>query len=352
MLIEAVPEVPIPASSQDRTLAFYAGTLGLQLVRADDSVLGVRWIQFTPGGGAPVLTLATWLDSMPPGCLRELVFRSGNVQADYHRLVAAGVEFDGPPCARPGHPAEAVFYDPAGNGFVLKAGRQSAGRPAGAGSKETASNVRSRQRPHSRSEPSARPATLRKQLHDLQADLAAAPADGGLLGHCLAFCPALAAHHQGEDAGMFADLLRTRSDLRPVPRNLAEDHQMIAGILTAVRDLAPEAAQATPERREVIRRELSGLAAIMESHYGYEERALSDALDRDVQDTGWGIRVSGLTSGGGRLPTLGAEPPQKAAVGRSHPLLDQASIVVESEDAHQVKYGTLSVRWVASVILV
>ena len=65
---------------------------------------------------------------MSPGCLRELVFRSGNVQADYHRLVAAGLEFDGPPCARPGHPAEAVFYDPDGNGFVLKAGRQSAGR--------------------------------------------------------------------------------------------------------------------------------------------------------------------------------------------------------------------------------
>ena len=73
-----------------------------------------------------MLTLATWLDSMPPGCLRELVFRSGNVQADGHRLVAAGVEFDGPPCARPGHPAEAVFYDPDGNGFVLKAGQQAA----------------------------------------------------------------------------------------------------------------------------------------------------------------------------------------------------------------------------------
>jgi len=92
MLIEAVTEMPIPVSSQDRTLAFYAGTPGLELVRADDSVLGVRWIRLTPSGGAPVLTLARWLDSMPPGCLRELVFRSGNVQADYHRLVAAGVE--------------------------------------------------------------------------------------------------------------------------------------------------------------------------------------------------------------------------------------------------------------------
>ena len=126
MLTEAVTTVPIPVSSQDRTLAFYGGTLGLELVRADDSMLGIRWIQAHPQGGASVLTLPTWLDSMPPGCLRELVFRSGNAQADCHRLMAAGVEFDSPPCARPGHPAEAVFYDPDGNGFVLKAGRQAA----------------------------------------------------------------------------------------------------------------------------------------------------------------------------------------------------------------------------------
>ena len=126
MLTEAVTTVPIPVSSQDRTLAFYGGTLGLELVRADDSMLGIRWIQAHPQGGASVLTLPTWLDSMPPGCLRELVFRSGNAQADCHRLMAAGVEFDSPPCARPGHPAEAVFYDPDGSGFVLKAGQQAA----------------------------------------------------------------------------------------------------------------------------------------------------------------------------------------------------------------------------------
>jgi len=53
MLTEAVTTVPIPVSSQDRTLAFYAGTLGLELVRADDSVLGVRWIQLTPKGALP-----------------------------------------------------------------------------------------------------------------------------------------------------------------------------------------------------------------------------------------------------------------------------------------------------------
>jgi hemerythrin-like domain-containing protein len=136
--------------------------------------------------------------------------------------------------------------------------------------------------------------TLRKQLQNLQANLGSAQADGGLLEHCLAFCSALAVHHEGEDAGMFAELLRVRPDLQHVVTNLAEDHQMIAGILATVRDLASEAARATPERREAIRRELNGLAAIMESHFGYEERAISGTLDRGVQDTGWGSRVFGL----------------------------------------------------------
>ena len=49
MLTEAVTEVPILVSSQDRTLAFYAGTPGLELVRADDSVLERRTPCNKPG---------------------------------------------------------------------------------------------------------------------------------------------------------------------------------------------------------------------------------------------------------------------------------------------------------------
>lgn len=31
--------------------------------------------------------------------------------------------------------------------------------------------------------------------------------EDGLLAHCLAFCAALTAHHQGEDAGLFGEVL-------------------------------------------------------------------------------------------------------------------------------------------------
>jgi hypothetical protein len=131
---------------------------------------------------------------------------------------------------------------------------------------------------------------LREQLRSLQAS-PGSQADEGLLSHCLAFCSALAGHHEGEDAGMFAEILRVRPDLGPAVARLTDDHRTIAGILASVRRLAREAHGAAGERREAIRRELDGLAAIMESHFGYEERALSGALAGGVRDTGWGARV-------------------------------------------------------------
>src|SRR5687767_3482867 len=58
---------------------------------------------------------------------------------------------------------------------------------------------------------------LRRRLRTLKSDLGrrapssgasgasgASEDDDGLVTHCLAFCAAITAHHQGEDAGMFA----------------------------------------------------------------------------------------------------------------------------------------------------
>jgi hypothetical protein len=88
-----------------------------------------------------------------------------------------------------------------------------------------------------------------------------------------------------------ADLGSAQAGDRAVVRKLREDHQLIASILATVRDLAREAARATPERRDVIRRELGGVAAIAESHFGYEERAIGDVIDDAIQDTGWAAAV-------------------------------------------------------------
>ncbi|WP_327001604.1 hemerythrin domain-containing protein [Dactylosporangium sp. NBC_01737] len=137
---------------------------------------------------------------------------------------------------------------------------------------------------------------LRNRLRALKADLGRhpRPASGadGLVAHCLAFCAAITAHHQGEDAGMFAELLRLRPDLAPTVGKLVEDHEMIAWILARIAELAdaPEAAL------DAISAELDGLTAIVESHFSFEERAISAALDGGTPDTGWSAMVFGFRS--------------------------------------------------------
>jgi hypothetical protein len=125
---------------------------------------------------------------------------------------------------------------------------------------------------------------LRRQL----AELRNGPGENHptLTAHCLAFCAALSDHHQGEDAGMFTDLLRRHPDLEDTIRKLVQDHDMIAAILTRVAELAATATGSVPA-------ELDGLAAIMESHFRYEERAISNALDEGTPDSGWSAQVFG-----------------------------------------------------------
>jgi iron-sulfur cluster repair protein YtfE (RIC family) len=112
-------------------------------------------------------------------------------------------------------------------------------------------------------------------------------AETGLPIHCLAFCSALTTHHMGEDDGMFTELLDARPDLAPTIQNLIDDHAAIAAILLEVRALATQARTIPAESLPRLRRELDGLAAMAESHFRYEERAISAALDDDVPDTGW-----------------------------------------------------------------
>ena len=116
-------------------------------------------------------------------------------------------------------------------------------------------------------------------------------AETELAVHCLALCSALTTHHVGEDDGMFTDLLDARPDLAPTIQNLIDDHAAIAAILLQVRALATQAKTTPAESLPGLRRELDGLAAIAESHFGYEERVISAALDNDVPDTGWSRSV-------------------------------------------------------------
>jgi uncharacterized protein YndB with AHSA1/START domain/predicted enzyme related to lactoylglutathione lyase len=119
MRVKDVDVVSVPVSDPERARRFYVDTLGFELMRDDESVPDMRWIQVRPAAGATSLTLVTWFDTMPAGSLRGLVLVCDDLQAEYERLSAAGVRFAQPPQQQP-WALEAVFSDPDGNLLVLQ----------------------------------------------------------------------------------------------------------------------------------------------------------------------------------------------------------------------------------------
>ncbi|MFT4187337.1 MAG: hemerythrin domain-containing protein [Aeromicrobium sp.] len=105
-----------------------------------------------------------------------------------------------------------------------------------------------------------------------------------LLLFCHGFCSALTRHHQGEDRELFPAIAAAHPELRDTLSYLRQDHSMIEHLLNGLRDAVDHAA--TPEELD---RHLEGIAAIMESHFRYEERQLlavleSLALDADPRE--------------------------------------------------------------------
>jgi hemerythrin-like domain-containing protein len=90
---------------------------------------------------------------------------------------------------------------------------------------------------------------------------------------CHGFCAALGGHHSSEDAALFPQLSTHDPALRPTLAKLRQDHELIASLLTQF-DQAISADAPSAE----LSLQLDGLAAIMESHFRYEERQLLGPL--------------------------------------------------------------------------
>ncbi|WP_210650950.1 hemerythrin domain-containing protein [Nocardioides sp. SYSU D00065] len=96
-----------------------------------------------------------------------------------------------------------------------------------------------------------------------------------LLLFCHGFCSALEGHHRGEDSLLFPAVEAEHPDLSPRLRKLEQDHAMIGTLLAGL-----QSAVDAPADPLAIGRHLDGLAAIVESHFAFEERTLNDVLDR------------------------------------------------------------------------
>ncbi|MFJ8687210.1 hemerythrin domain-containing protein [Micromonospora wenchangensis] len=100
------------------------------------------------------------------------------------------------------------------------------------------------------------------------------PATRDLLVFCHGFCAALTGHHEGEDERLFPAVAAAYPELGDTLRYLRQDHSMIGHLLSGLRAAVERAA--TPAE---ISRHLEGVAAIMESHFRYEERQLLSVLE-------------------------------------------------------------------------
>lgn len=112
---------------------------------------------------------------------------------------------------------------------------------------------------------------LRERLAGLREDVSVGRfAD--LRSHCLSFCAAVVEHHTAEDEGAFPVLAREHPELRSVLDELARDHRIVSDALTALGELGDDADP------ELVRSELDSVAALLETHFTYEERKIANAL--------------------------------------------------------------------------
>ena len=92
--------------------------------------------------------------------------------------------------------------------------------------------------------------------------------------HCVAFCGAVGRHHTSEDRTAFPALAAQYPELQDTLDGLARDHHVVAGILQSI-----DAVLTSSDDLARARSEIDGLAAILESHFRWEERAIVAALD-------------------------------------------------------------------------
>lgn len=95
-----------------------------------------------------------------------------------------------------------------------------------------------------------------------------------LLLFCHGFCAALTAHHEGEDRRLFPAIAQQHPELSETLHYLQQDHSMIAHLVAGL-----QAAMARAAPPAELDKHLQGVAAIMESHFGYEERQLLKVLE-------------------------------------------------------------------------
>ncbi|GII78601.1 hypothetical protein Sru01_35830 [Sphaerisporangium rufum] len=113
---------------------------------------------------------------------------------------------------------------------------------------------------------------FRRDLAELRSSRAGA---ADLRTHCLAFCDALHAHHEGEDNALFPHLDAGHPELAETLTRLRSEHRVVARLVERIRRLLDHGGPG-------IGAELDRLAAELEAHLDYEEEQLVPILNEMV----------------------------------------------------------------------
>jgi alkanesulfonate monooxygenase SsuD/methylene tetrahydromethanopterin reductase-like flavin-dependent oxidoreductase (luciferase family)/hemerythrin-like domain-containing protein len=96
---------------------------------------------------------------------------------------------------------------------------------------------------------------------------------------CASYCRLLTLHHTIEDEAMFPELVRGQESLAPVIRQLSQEHEEIAGVLTGLDAALVDMIEDSGKLAEV-RDRAEQLSALLLSHLDYEEEELLEPLGR------------------------------------------------------------------------
>lgn len=117
--ITGVITIGVPITDQDRALAFYVETLGLEKRRdAPLPQFGGRWIEVAPAGAPVSIALVPAHDGVPAGVQTGIRLATTDAAATHSALAASGVEV-GELLRWPGVPPMFGFRDPDGNGLEV-----------------------------------------------------------------------------------------------------------------------------------------------------------------------------------------------------------------------------------------
>lgn len=120
MAITHIALMSLPASDQDRALAFYCDVLGFDLVRGTTRWdRAARWVQVAPNGAQTAITLVTWFTTMIAGSVKGTVYETDNIDGDVVDLLGKGVVIEGGIQEQPWG-RFVTFDDPDGNGILLQ----------------------------------------------------------------------------------------------------------------------------------------------------------------------------------------------------------------------------------------